>query len=403
MGGHAALDGRARPQLHALSRHQVNIDKAVNIADLRLACKRRLPRIVFDYIDGGAEDEIGLAENMAAFARHKLIPRFFTDCGSIDLATKLFGKPYSLPFGIAPTGIAGLFRPGGDLLLAEAALAESIPYVMSGTANAPIESLRPDCARNAWYQLYTGKDKAIDEDIVRRAADAGIETLVLTVDSEVRTKRERDIRNAFGQDGIKTSVFLEALLHPAWLASYFRTGRMPVFGNFAPYAANGKDARAVRNAVTTHLPGNPVWSDLERYRRLWKGNLVVKGILHPDDAVRSVELGADGIIVSNHGGRQLDRCVASIDMLPPIRAAIGDRATLMLDSGVRRGSDVITALCLGAEFVFVGRATLYGLSAAGLPGVRKAIGILRQEIETVGRQIGCGRATDFGPQCLKQA
>lgn len=394
MGGDAALDGRARSELHEL-----RIDDALNIADLRLMARRHLPRLVFDYIDGGAEDEIGLAENLSAFARRKLVPRFFTDCGAIDLGTSLFGRDYALPFGIGPTGFAGLFRPKGDLLLAEAARLEGIPYVMSGTSSAAIEDLPAACAANGWYQLYTGGDNAIDEDIVRRAADAGMRVLVLTVDSEVRTKRERDLRNRFGGEGLKPTLALEALTHPAWLAGYLRSGRMPAFRNFAPYAGT-EDARAVWKYMTGHLPGNPVWADLARYRRLWKGPLVVKGLLHPDDAVGAVDHGADGIVVSNHGGRQLDRAPASLDMLPAVVEAVGDRAVVMFDGGIRRGADVITALCLGARFVFLGRAALFGLSAGDMPGVRKAIAILRHEMETVGRQMGCARVADFDARRL---
>ncbi len=378
----------------------MKIDRVLNIAEMRRHAARHLPRAVFDYIEGGAEDEIGLDENRRAFARHKLVPKFFTPCASLDLTTNLFGKTYSAPFGIAPTGLAGLFRPGGDLMLSESALAENVPYVMSGTCNAAIEELSKPAARHAWYQIYTGRDKAIDEDIVRRAADAGIETLVLTVDSEVRTKRERDLRNGFTGAGLKPLAALEALLHPAWLANYLRTGGAPPFGNFARYAPDPKNVRSVFATVIGHLPGNPVWEDLERYRRLWKGRLVVKGILHPDDAVRSVALGVDGIVVSNHGGRQLDRGAASLDMFPFIRAAVGGKTVLMLDSGVRRGADIVTALCLGADFVFVGRATLYGLAAGGIAGIRRAIAILRHEVETVGRHIGCSRISDFGADRL---
>jgi L-lactate dehydrogenase (cytochrome)/(S)-mandelate dehydrogenase len=372
----------------------LKLENALNIADLRMLARRRLPKLVFDYIDGAAEDEIGLSENLAAFQRHKLVPRFLTNCATIDLETTLFGQQYALPFGISPTGFAGLFRPGGDLLLAEAARGEPIPYIMSGTSSAAIEDLPQASAANGWFQLYTGRDKAIDEDIVRRAADAGMKTLVLTVDSEVRTKRERDIRNRFSGEGLKASLVLEALMHPAWIAGYLANGRMPAFRNFARYAGRN-DARAVWKYMTSHLPGNPVWADLERYRRLWNGPLVVKGILHPDDADRCVALGADGIVVSNHGARQLDRAPASIDMLPLVVKAVGDRTTVMLDSGVRRGSDVITALCLGAKFVFVGRATLFGLAAGGLPGIKKAIAILRNELETTGRQMGCASVADF--------
>ena len=381
----------------------MKVDQALNIADLQRLARRHLPKAVLDYIEGGAEDEIGVAENLRAFARHQLVPRFLTPCGTIDLKTQLFGKTYAAPFGIAPTGIAGLFRPRGDIMLAEAALAEGIPYIMSGTCNAMIEELPPAAARNGWYQLYVGYDHAVDEDIVRRAADAGMEVLVLTVDSQVRVKRERDLRNGFTVMGLKTGRKLEALLHPGWLAGYLMSGGMPRFGNFSPYIKDGKNALAVWKFMTSHLPGTLVWDDVERYRRLWKGRLVVKGILHPDDAVRCVELGADGVTVSNHGGRQLDRGPASIDMLPLVRAAVGDRAAVMLDGGIRRGSDILTALCLGADFCFTGRATLYGLVAGGVPGVRKAIEILRQEAESVGRQIGAKDIAAFSADYLRQA
>jgi len=227
--------------------------------------------------------------------------------------------------------------------------------------------------------------------------------LVLTVDSQVRTKRERDLRNGFTVMGLKFGRKLEALLHPGWLAGYLMTGGMPRFGNFSPYIEDGKNALAVWKFMTSHLPGTLLWEDVERYRRLWKGRLVVKGILHPGDAVHSVELGADGVIVSNHGGRQLDRCPASVDMLPLVRAAVGDRAAVMLDGGIRRGSDIVTALSLGADFVFTGRATLYGLAAGGVPGIRKAIGILRQEVESVGRHLGCNDVAAFGGQLLRSA
>ncbi|HLG89952.1 MAG TPA: alpha-hydroxy acid oxidase [Alphaproteobacteria bacterium] len=378
----------------------MRLDSAVNIADLRRLAKRRLPKLVFDYIDGGVEDEIGLAENINAFARHKLVPRFLTDCSKIDLRTELFGKIYSLPFGIGPTGVAGLFHPKGDLLLAEAALTEGVPYTMSGTSSAAIEDLPASAAKNAWYQLYTGHDKKLDEEIVRRAQDAGMQTLVLTVDSEVRTRRERDIRNGFGLPRLKPLMLLESFRHAGWILNYRRNGGRPLFGTFARYADRPTHAQTVMNFMTSHLPGNPTWKDVERYRRLWPGKFLVKGLLHPDDAKCAFELGADGVVVSNHGGRQLDRAPAAIDMLPAIRNAVGPDRILIVDGGVRRGSDIITALSLGADFVFVGRATLYGLAAGGLAGVHKAISILRLELETVGRQMGCGSVKDFGPQRL---
>lgn len=372
----------------------MNLNQALNIADLHQRAKRRLPKVVFDYIEGGAEDEIGLAENTAAFAFYKLLPRFLTACGAINLETTLFGKRHALPFGIGPTGIAGLFHPDGDRLLAAAALQANIPYIMSGTSSAAMEDLPPEAAKNAWYQLYTGRDPKTDEDIVRRARDAGIETLVLTVDSEVRTKRERDLRNGFFAPRLKLSLLLEALTHPAWVMHYISNGGRPAFGNFAPYAG-GKTNQATQTFMMGHLPGLPTWADVARYRKLWPGALVIKGLLDPEDAKRAMEHGVNGIIVSNHGGRNLDRAPAALNMLPLIRDAVGKDMTLIFDSGIRRGSDIITALCLGAQFVLLGRATLYGLAAGGLLGVNKAIEILRQEVESNGRQMGCADIAAF--------
>jgi L-lactate dehydrogenase (cytochrome)/(S)-mandelate dehydrogenase len=372
----------------------MSIDQALNIADLHRLARKRLPKVVFDYIEGGAEDEVGLAANTAAFAAYKLLPRFLTACGTINLETTLFGKRYALPFGIGPTGIAGLFHPDGDKVLAGAARQANIPFVLSGTSSAALEDLPPEAAKNTWYQLYTGRDAKLDEDIVRRARDAGIETLVLTVDSEVRTKRERDLRNGFFAPRLKLSLLLEALTHPAWVMGYLRSGGRPPFGTFARYAGANTN-RATQTFMMGHLPGLPTWADVARYRKLWPGALVIKGLLDPEDAKRAVEHGANGIVVSNHGGRNLDRAPSPLQMLPLIREAVGGTTTLILDSGIRRGSDIITALCLGAQFVLLGRATLYGLAAGGGAGVRKAIEILRHEVETNGRQMGCADIAAF--------
>ena len=202
---------------------------ALSIADLQRLAQRRLPRAVYDYIEGGTEDERCIHENEAAFARIKIVPRYFTPCGQADQTVSLFGRTYASPFGIAPTGIAGLFHPNGDIALSEAAVEAGIPYVMSGWANAAIEDLSPKAAANAWYQIYSAKDRTLDTDLIGRARDAGIATLVITVDGEGRLKRERDIRNRFGAPRLATSAIIEALRHPAWLANYFAHGGRPTF------------------------------------------------------------------------------------------------------------------------------------------------------------------------------
>ncbi len=378
-------------------------DQAINIADLHRMAKRRLPRIAFDFIEGGIEDEHGIARNEAAFLRHRLIPRYLVDVSKRDQATTLFGRAYASPFGFAPTGTVGLFRRGGDLMLAEAAAAANIPYVMSGASNATLEAAAKVAPDHTWYQLYAANDSRIAEDLIRRSRDAGLGVLVLTVDVPVRGKRERNIRNgfSFAQRRLKPAIFLEALTHPGWIIEYLRNRGVPLVENWLPYAGAGASAEAVIKFFDTQTPAAAQqWRELETYRRLWPRPLIVKGILHPEDAVRAADIGADGIIVSNHGGRQLDRAPSPLEVFPAIKAAVGDRLVLMLDSGVRRGADIVVALCLGVRFVFVGRAAVYGVAAGGLAGAKRAIDILREEIDLALAQMGCPTADRLGPEFL---
>ncbi|MDB5558735.1 MAG: lldD [Enterovirga sp.] len=380
----------------------MGIDKAINIADLRRMCQRRLPRIAFDYIEGGVEDERGMGTNEAGFLRYRLVPRYLVDVGKRDLSTTLFGKTYSLPFGFGPTGTMGLFRRGSELMLAQAARDANVPYVMSGASNASIEAAARIAPDNLWYQLYAATNPAICEDLLRRARDAGVKVLMVTVDVPVRTRRERNIRNGFNfRHRLKPSIVAEALLHPAWVIEYLRHGGAPILDNWVAYAPQGANAIDVAEFFNSQVPASSqTWRELETYRKLWPGTLVVKGIMRPDDAEQAVALGADGILVSNHGGRQLDRAPAPVDVFPAIDAAVGDRATLMLDSGIRRASDIITALCVGAKYTFLGRAGLYGVSAGGLAGAKKVIEILRSELDLNMGQMGCPTIADLGPDSL---
>src|SRR5215469_13851050 len=390
--------------------HKMRIDQAVNIEDLHRMAKRRLPKIAFDFIEGGLEDEYGLERNTSAFRKHLLLQSYLVDVSKRDETANLFGRTFSSPFGISPTGAAGLFRRGADLMLAEAAAEANIPYIMSGASNAPIEAAARIAPNNTWYQLYAASDAKVREDMIRRTADAGLDALVLTVDVPVGAKRERNIRNRFADVrgglfqalSLKPSILLEALTHPGWIVEYLKHGGgAPMLQNWQPYAPSGADAEAVYNLSRSLMPYNAqTWRDLENYRRLFPRNLVVKGIMHPSDAIRAAEIGVDGVIVSNHGGRQLDQAPASLDVLPAIKAAVGDKMTVMLDSGVRRGADILIALCLGAQFCFFGRPTLYGAVAGGLPGVKKAIDIFRGEIDLVMGQIGCPSLDQLGPDFL---
>jgi (S)-mandelate dehydrogenase len=389
----------------------MKLDQAVNIEDLHRMARRKLPKIMFDYIEGGVEDELGLQRNRAAFHKHQLLPRYLVDVSARDQSATVFGHTYSSPFGISPTGGVGLYqRRGGEMLLAQAAAEANIPYIMSGGSNASMEEAVRVAPNNTWFQLYAAKDRDLTDAVIGRARDAGVGALVLTVDVPVHPKRERNWRNGFStvRNGgvmealkLKPSILLEAMTHPGWVIDYVKHGGAPTLGNWAPHAGNGASvADAIRLGRSQTPAAAQTWRDLERYRRLFPGPLVVKGILNPADAIRAAEIGVDGIIVSNHGGRQLDQAPASLDALPAIKAAVGDKLTIMLDSGVRRGADILIAWCLGAQFVFFGRPTLYGAVAGGAPGVKKAVDIFRNEIDLVMGQIGCPSLDQLGPDFL---
>jgi L-lactate dehydrogenase (cytochrome)/(S)-mandelate dehydrogenase len=382
----------------------MNVSHAVNLDDLRLMAKRRLPKIAFDFIEGGVDDELCLRRNREAFARHTLVPRYLTDVHKRDQTVTLMGHSYAHPLGISPMGLLGLFRPDADLMLAQAAAEANIPYLMSSASNASIEAAAKVAPRHTWFQIYGTSKIEITEDLVRRARDLALSTLVVTVDVPVNSNRERNRRNGFSRPLKMTpSIVFEALQHPAWVIGFLKSGGIPLMQNWAPYAPKGASAGEVADLYGTLTPAPMMtWSTLERIRALWNGNLVIKGILHPEDAARAVELGVQAIIVSNHGGRQLDTAPSPLEMLPAIRAAVGERIELILDSGVRRGSDAVIALCLGARLVLFGRPPIYGAAAGGLAGARCVIEIMRKEIDAVMAQIGCSSLAQLGPHFLNR-
>jgi len=372
----------------------------VNIEDLRKLAKKRLPKIAYDFIEGGTDDEVGLVTNEQAFRKARLVPRYLVDVTTRDQSTTLFGRTYSSPIGIAPTGLAGLFRRGADLMLAEAARDANVPFIMSGSSTASIEDLGRLAPDHGWYQLYSAKDQSISEDMIKRSGDAGLRTLVFTVDVPEGSNRERNTRNGWGRPlKLTWKTKFEALRHPGWMMEWMKHGT-PFFDNWAKYAGAGADANKVADLVANQNRAPMSWKHVERYRELWKGNFVLKGIMHPDDAIRAHALGVDGIMVSNHGARQLDIAPSPLEVLPAIRDAVGDKMTVMFDGGIRRGMDAVVALCMGAKFVFVGRPTLYGVAAGGTPGAAKALGIFKREIDITMAQMGAPRIADLGPQFL---
>ncbi|MES2975480.1 MAG: alpha-hydroxy acid oxidase [Pseudomonadota bacterium] len=376
------------------------VDKCLSINDLRLHARRYLPRVIYDYLEGGADDEQCLAENTARLGSHRLRPRYLVDISSRSQQVTVLGSTWKSPIGISPMGMLGMVRHEGDLLLARVAAGSGIPFVLSGASNATIEAAAQQ-APGAWLQYYPCKDLKIERDLLRRAAAAGIRTLVVTVDVPLHSKRERNMRSGWVRPYKPTpAVMLEAMRHPAWVARYLRHG-LPVMENFLPYAPAGIGARDLTAFYASQVPTAHGWPLVARLRGLWEGHLVLKGILSGEDAALAADAGADGVIVSNHGGRQLDRSIAAIDALPEVVAAAGTKLAVMFDSGIRRGSDVAVALSLGARLCFVGRPAAYGLAAFGLPGAQRAIDILRHELDLTLGQIGCPRAADLGARFLR--
>lgn len=375
-------------------------ESAINLEDLRKQAKRRVPKIVYDFIEGGVDSEDGLVTNEDAFRRRALVPRYMVDVTEVDQSTTLFGRTYAAPYGIAPTGGVGNYRMGGDRMLWRAAKAADIPFIMSTQASHSLEEMAAEAPEHGWYQLYSAKDREISYDMIRRCEAAGIPALVVTVDVPVGSNRERNKRNGFGRPlKLSLGTKLNALTKPLWLKDYLSHG-LAMQENWKPYAPAGSNAEQVGEFVATQLPVSLTWSDIEKYRELWPGKLVLKGVMRVDDAKRAASLGVDGLMVSNHGARQLDRAPSPLDVLPAIDRAVGDRMTLMLDGGVRRGADILIALAMGAKFVFVGRPTLYGCVAGGEAGVSRAIGIMRAEVEMVMKQMGCPSLDQLGPDFL---
>lgn len=367
----------------------MKLEDCINLDDLRVLAKKRIPKIVYDFIEGGVDDEYGLARNEDAFRAHPLLPRYMVDISTLDQTTTLFGRTYSSAYGIAPTGGIGNFRRGGDMMLARAARDANIPFIMSGASNASMEEMAREAPDHGWYQIYTARDRAIALDQVRRAADLGIQALVVTVDVPISSNRERNRRNGFGRPlKLSFGAKLDALRRPLWMKDYLRHG-IAMLSNWQAYAPDGADAAGVGDFFASQLPTSLTWKDIERYRAIWPRTLIVKGVMRADDAIRAADAGVDGLIVSNHGARQVDHTVPALDVLPHINAAVGDRMTLMLDGGIRRGSDVVVALASGAKFVFLGRPTLYGAIAGGDAGAAKAVQIVGAEMNKVMAQIGC--------------
>lgn len=373
-----------------MNRIEKNLAAALSIADLRRIAQKRLPRSVFEFIDGGAEDELTLADNRAAFERRRIVPRVLVDVSAPQLQTDIVGKPSAAPFVIAPMGSCVLGWPQADLAIARAAAACGIPYTLSTMATTSIERMAEAVQGRLWFQLYVLRDKGLNEKLVDRAAAAGYDTLVVTVDLPAGGKRERDLRNGISIPLRMSGRHLwEGMTHPAWALQMLRGG-LPQFENVRGLMGEQNAGLTIAAKVGQSLDAAYSWDDLARLRDRWKGNLLVKGVEHPVDAGRLVAMGVDGIWISNHGGRQLDGAIASADALPAVAEVVAGRVPLIIDSGVRRGVDALKARALGAQAVAVGRAALFGACAGGEAGVRRALEILTGELSLALKLSGVG-------------
>jgi (S)-mandelate dehydrogenase len=363
-----------------------NAASAYAIEDLRRAAQRHLPRAIFDFFDGGAEDELTLRDNRAAFARLRFAPRVLRDVSVINTGIDLLGQPAALPLAIAPTGAVGYGRPGGDIAIARAAAAAGIPYTLSSSATASIEQIADAAPGRLWFQSYIFKNKTFQAALIERARVADYEALMITVDLPVGGKRERDQRNDFSVPfKLTPKNTLNFALHPAWVLNVLRRG-LPVMENLRelelanPKSSSTPSASAIATSVGKNYDTTFDWNALQKLRDEWPRKLIVKGVLHPADAQRLADMGCDAVVVSNHGGRQLDGAVATLDALPGIVQAVDGRIPVLLDGGIRRGSDIVKALACGAKGVLLGRATLYGAVAGGQAGAERAIAILKDEL-----------------------
>lgn len=375
---------------------------AYNIADLKIRARRRLPRGIYDFVERGTEDELGLARNLRAFERTTLVPRVLRDVSVVDPATTILDGPAAMPLIVGPTGAAGTVSFNGDLALARAAGAARVPFVISSAATMPIEQIMAAGGR-IWFQLYLWENRELTYKVVDRAQELGCEALFVTVDSPVSPNREYNQRNGFAAPfrvGVRN--FIDIATHPVWLVDvilrYMLNGGLPVAANLPPELASKVTAIPMPGArFRMH---DLTWDEFRTIRKRWKGKLLLKGVARPEDAAQAVALGADGVVVSNHGGRNMDPSPASLDLLPPIVDAIGAKATVLVDGGVRRGSDVMKALALGAKAVLIGRPTLYGLAVGGEAGAATALEILRSEFVRMMAMMGSRNVTEITADLL---
>ncbi|MHB8463459.1 MAG: alpha-hydroxy acid oxidase [Acidimicrobiales bacterium] len=372
------------------------LSKAASVADLRRIAKRRLPGGVFDYVDGAAEDERTMRANADAYARITFRPRVLRDVGLVDASTTLLGRPLPLPLVLAPTGFTRIVNPDGEIAVARAAERAGLPYTLSTLSTRSIEEVGAASSGAKWFQVYVWRDRGLVKEMVDRAGDAGYDALVLTVDTAVLGRRERDVRRGFSlppKIGLETLV--DGALHPGWTWAFVRSEPIR-FANVAGRdVGDGTTAVSLADYINTQFDPGLSWTDVDWLRSVWPGPIVIKGIQCVEDAKLAAHAGVEAIALSNHGGRQLDSAPAAVDLVAPVVDAVGAALEVICDGGVRRGSDIVKAVALGARACMTGRAYLYGLGAAGERGVDHALELLSQDVRRTMALVGARTVADL--------
>ena len=375
----------------------------VTPADYRLLAEKRLPRFLFDYIDGGANDERTLAANVHDFSHIRIRQRVLTNVDQIDLTSTLAGSPVNMPVALAPVGMAGLFARRGEVQGVRAANAAGLPFTLSTVGICALEEVRAASSQPFWFQLYMIRDRRVIEDLLQRARANGCETLVFTVDLPLPGMRHRDTRNGMLAPGLRGALAKtrQLAVRPGWIWDVGMHGKPHAFGNLAQVVPDPTDLAAYRRWLDAQFDGSVTWRDIEWLRRVWPGKLILKGIQEVDDARQAVAAGADGLVVSNHGGRQLDSVASSISKLSAIADAVGPQFEVLMDGGVRSGVDIFKALALGAHGVLLGRPWVWALAAQGQAGITAMLDNLRSELRVAMALAGVTRVADIGRQHIE--
>jgi len=375
----------------------------VTAADYRRLAEKRLPRFLFDYIDGGANEEVTLAANTADFTHYRLKQRVMHDVGNIDTGTRMCGAPFRMPLALAPVGMAGLFSRRGEVLGARAAQRAGVPFTASTVGICSMEEIKNATGEPCWFQLYMLKDRAMVEKLLERAADTGCDTLIFTVDLAVTGMRHRDWRNGMIGDSLNSRLakFRQLAARPGWLYNIGIRGKPHHFGNLTDVTEKPVDLVSLKDFIAGQFDPTVTWKDIAWLRGLWKGKLLIKGVLSAEDAGSAVDVGADGVIVSNHGGRQLDCVSSGIGKLPEVVRAVGGQAEVFMDGGVRNGIDVVKAVALGAKGVLIGRPWVWAAAGAGEKGLSDLLGVFQEEIRVAMALMGVNRIDELNPELLE--